>query len=770
MCKNKNLVLRRIKYLFLIISICCCAILKADTKQLLKELKQAGNDNDKYVILCKLTDEYRQLNEDEKAIYYLFRALDIKKKSGSHAEIALHTKQLGFLYQNIHHQDSSIFFYNKAIELYKNLNDDKNIADCINGIANVMLQSGHYNEAIKYFSNAIRITDSLHLKYPSAENLLGIGIAYNQLGQRATALEKIQNSLRIADAEHYDSLKVNCYIFIGNIFSDEKEGSSKSMEYYRQAEILAKKLNMHERLATIYTYIGNNLYNEKKYKESLQMYFKVLQIAEKQKNTGLIGGMLGNIGNVYSDIGITDSALLYQLKSVEIFKKLGDIQGLTISYTNIGYLFNDLGQPKKALEYYNKSLEYTRELNSLEDYIENYKGLAETHSKLGNYKEAYEFEKLFHQYNDSVFNENNTKKLTEMEMNYQFEAKEKEKAIIQKEKEKRQHILNYAYAAGILLLLVIVAIVYRNSLHRKKTNLQLQYSNTEITKQKEQIEAKNEELHQQTEEILAQRDEIEKQKNLLEHKNKEVTDSIFYARRIQKALLSSEGILKKHCAEYFILNKPKDIVSGDFYWSTWHRERLFVATADCTGHGVPGAFMSMIGVNYLNDIVIKNNLTKPDDILNALRHDIIAALNPEGSKEQSRDGMDMVLCVYNFEKMELEYAAANNPLWMVRDGAITEFKADKQPVGKYIDDNKPFNTQKIALKKGDWFYTFSDGYADQFGGPKEKKFKYKPLQELILKEHNESANEQHQALESAIIKWKGELEQVDDILVVGIKV
>jgi serine phosphatase RsbU (regulator of sigma subunit) len=227
---------------------------------------------------------------------------------------------------------------------------------------------------------------------------------------------------------------------------------------------------------------------------------------------------------------------------------------------------------------------------------------------------------------------------------------------------------------------------------------------------------------------------------------------------------------------FFILYRPKDIVSGDFYYALSHKtltaknELFYLGTADCTGHGVPGAFMSMLGVSSLNEAIVQKNLTMPDEILNDMRNSIIASLNQEGSVEESKDGMDCVLCAYDFQNMRLYVAAANNPLWIVRNGEVLEYKPDKMPVGKYGDDPKPFSLQTINLQKGDVVYTFTDGYADQFGGPKGKKFKYRQLEEKLLEHHRLPLEEQKKVLGDIFDKWKGDMEQIDDVLVIGIKI
>lgn len=275
--------------------------------------------------------------------------------------------------------------------------------------------------------------------------------------------------------------------------------------------------------------------------------------------------------------------------------------------------------------------------------------------------------------------------------------------------------------------------------------------------------------------------EINFQRLELKEKNKDITDSMHYAQRIQKALMASNNLLNKNLAEYFVLYKPKDIVSGDFYWAEQTNSRFLLAACDCTGHGVPGAFMSLLNITKLNETVYEKKIVRPDLILNQLREDIIKVLNPEGIEEESKDGMDAALCSFDFENCRLDFAGANNPLWIVRsklggesnsrvDSELIEYKPDKMPVGMYFGKKNDFTLQSINLQKGDCVYLFTDGYADQFGGPKGKKFKYAQLKELLLSINPLPMKEQQAVLQQKLESWKSNLEQVDDILIIGVRV
>ncbi|MCK6641749.1 MAG: serine/threonine-protein phosphatase [Bacteroidia bacterium] len=264
--------------------------------------------------------------------------------------------------------------------------------------------------------------------------------------------------------------------------------------------------------------------------------------------------------------------------------------------------------------------------------------------------------------------------------------------------------------------------------------------------------------------------QIEEQKASIEEKNKDITDSITYAKRIQRALLTSESVFDRSLKEYFLFYEPKDIVSGDFYWATTAPDGSFLLlTGDCTGHGVPGAFMSLLNISMVNEIVNVRGITDPSAILNAQREGLIASLNPEGSTEVSRDGMDCSLCRFDFTNKKLTIAGANNPVWIVRDGQLLELKTDKQPVGLHEGVQKDFTTQHIDLRSGDMIYTLTDGFADQFGGDKGKKYKYSRLKELLIQIAGRTVADQKFIVEKEFRAWKREYDQVDDVLVVGIK-
>lgn len=309
---------------------------------------------------------------------------------------------------------------------------------------------------------------------------------------------------------------------------------------------------------------------------------------------------------------------------------------------------------------------------------------------------------------------------------------------------------------------------------RKKVDEQ----NEQLVIEKEKLEADKKKLDEKVKKLWSTSTAIHKEKERInelkieiEHKHQEILDSVNYARRIQRALLASKKILNDNLPEHFVLFQPKDIVSGDFYWASALRNAQFsVIAADSTGHGVPGAIMSILNISCLSEAINAQQLLLPNQILDYTRQRIMEHMANDGSEEGGKDGMDAVICNFDFKNNTLQFAAANNPLWLVRNNELIEFKPDKMPVGKAMGDIKPFSLQEIQLQKNDLVIMLTDGYADQFGGEKGKKFMYKPLKELILSINNASLIDIKQELYTTFEKWKGTAEQVDDVLVIGVRI
>ncbi len=701
---------------------------KADS--LKQALKKAVHDTTKVKLLVMLSDAC-EINEIENFANSAINLCEqqLKKEVNTKTTRQFYLKYLGASYNNLgfladEYGDivKAIAYYNKSLKIQEEINDQLGISYSLNNIGYVYSNIGDVPKALDYFHQSLKIQEDNHDKSGIAYSLINIG----------------------------NILKNN-----GNI--------PKAMEYFQKSLKLKEELNDPEGIAISLLNIGSIYDQQGDQTKALTYYEKALMNYKSAENKYGIAYAQINIGNISKDRGDLDKALSYFERSLELQEEIQDKAGIS---KTLGILANVYFKQKKvnlALNYAEKSLKIGQELGYI-DHIQNSSSLlSRIYSDNKNYKQAYQMQVLFKQMSDSNNNQTNRKASLQKGFQYEYDKKAAADSVktieerlvfdVQLKQEKTQRTALYI---GIGLIALFSAFMYNRF---RITN-----------KQKEIIELQKIEVENQRSLADSRRIIAEEQKEIIEEKQKEIIDSIHYAKRIQQAMLTSENYFDEHLkAEYFIYYQPKDIVSGDFYWATYQHNQFYIATADCTGHGVPGAFMSLLNINFLNENVIERGIKNPAQVLNEQRKEIIKALNPKGN-ENSKDGMDCVLCAFDLINHKLSFAAANNPVWLIRNHELTEYKGDKMPVGKYEDNAKDFTSQSIDIQKGDMIYTFTDGYADQFGGEKGKKFKYKQLQSILLNNHQLPMNEQRVLLSETINNWKGNQEQLDDILVIGVRV
>lgn len=528
-----------------------------------------------------------------------------------------------------------------------------------------------------------------------------------------------------------------------------------ALEYLHKAELFSKSFNDRTK-AGMYTVFGNTYRNSNLPDSALFYYNKNLQCLDKKTDIIQYGATIGNIGNLYNDLGRTDEALTKQFESLTYFKLAEDSMDIEIAYGTIADIYLKKENYQEALKYYLQAIAISERLGFAEELMYNYEGLYKCYEKTSRFKEAHEAYKKFNLFKDSIRSNEITKKLTEQELNFKYETKRKEDALVQKNKDletaskfRTQKIIIYSAVLVGFILLVFLFITLRNSAIRKKINQQLELSHSEI----------------------------KTQKNIIETKNREITDSIMYASRIQQGILPDAEEIKDILPNCFVFFRPRDIVSGDFYWikklkgnSIIGKDQLAgIVIADCTGHGVPGAFMSFIGNTIFNQTIGNNNIETPADALNYLNQQLPLTLKSKSNTGQINDGMEAGICVYNKENRRVFYAGANIHLIHIRNGIANEIKGDKHSIGLNAEQQKTFTNKELLLETGDCIYLFSDGYADQFGGEKGKKFKYKNLIKLLEQISHLPINEQYQQIEENFDRWKGNLEQLDDVLVFGLR-
>ncbi len=581
-----------------------------------------------------------------------------------------------------------------------------------------------------------------------AVSLNNIGFGYTSRGDIPKALEYLHQAVKVQE-EINDRYGLAYSLYnLGNIY-DGQNDFIKSLEYHTKSLKIREKIGDKQSVATSLNIIGLIYVHKDDDQKALKYYQKSLDIREEIGDKEGIATSLNNIGIIYVHQKDFEKALDHYFRALMIDEERGDRSAMATSLNNIANAMHQKGDVKGAIPYAKRAMQIAKELGFPDEIQYSANTLKTLFQLQNNYKGAFEMFELEIEMRDSVNNVETQKTAVQKQMQYAFEKKELEakaeqdkKDVIANEEKQKQRIIIYATSIGFIIVLVSGLFILRGFRQKQKDN---------------KI-------------ITLQKIEVENQKHLIEEKHKEITDSINYAERIQRSFLATENELKDNLKDYFVFFQPKDVVSGDFYWgSKLNNGNFALATADSTGHGVPGAIMSILNISCLENAV-KEGETEPFEILNHTRVNIIERLKKDGSAEGGKDGMDCSLVVFDTENKKLKVAAANNPVWIVRGSDVIDIKPDKMPVGKHDKQTISFTQQEVELITGDVVYTLTDGFPDQFGGDKGKKFMIKNLRELIIANAHLPMNEQKNLLRKTLNNWAGNLEQVDDITVIGIRI
>lgn len=660
-------------------------------------------------------------NDDPKtALKEINEAANISLKNNFKRGIILSLNTKGRLLRHLGEYDSSLICYKKALTFCDTTKDWYNLSSIYNNMGNVYLKKGNSAMGLMYFQKSLDVSKGKVDEIENAPTENNIGLIYMEMLQYPRALKYFSNALETF-----------------------------------------KKAGDNIGAAGSYSNMGGIYYYQGEYNKAVGYFKLALNAYQQAGDSGGVSIACTNIADVSSELKNYDEAEFYLKRAYKLAEKTEDVQSMVYALLGMANAATGKANYERAEEYIKKSMELSEKTNSITNKHSSFLQLAQTLYKGGKYKEAYANLYTAYSLRDTIHKQDAAKQLAEINAKYEDAEKNKKIELLQKEKQitllnqeeldRKHKVTLYSLIAAVVVGLLIASLMYSRFKTKQKANLLLEEKNKNIEQQKALIENKNAELGE---------------------KNKEITDGIHYAKRIQMALLTSEKYIAKHLANFFVLYKPKDIVSGDFYWALKTDTHFYFTVADCTGHGVPGAFMSMIGINLLNDIISERKVSNPSLVLDIMREEVIRNLNSEDSEVESKDGMDMVLCKLDLQTRELEFSAANNSLYIyhAEEKELKEYKGDKMPVGKYTEKFDSFTRQKIQLKENDLLYAFTDGYPDQFGGPKGKKYKYKQLEENIHSILHLPMNEQKQHLNSSFENWKGQLEQIDDVCIMCVKV
>ncbi|HET8860863.1 tetratricopeptide repeat protein [Marivirga sp.] len=638
------------------------------------------------------------------------------------------------------------------------------------------------------------------------EALFNLALAYRTL-EPDLALKYCNQALRIAERNENYSAKAEALHILGAIYTvlgDYEKAASNLLESIRNYELLGDSKG----LANSSNSLGILYFNQEDYENAQKYYSKALEVTDSAKYAMSFAVYKLNIGEVYQAWGQNEKALALEIESYEIFKQLGDINGMAYALGIQGKINHQLGELEKAIDLTKKALEYLLEdqdyfgaveylnflselylatnnlqlaekniriainianqLSSLRWQVNSFENLSKVLYQKGDFKLAYQYKDSAFIYEDKLMDEEKQKQITNLRIIYESAKKEQENEILRIDQElkkkqiSQQRIINVAIGSSLLILVVFVIITVRAKNQKQRANNQLKLQNEEIRQQREEIET-------QAEKLKSINTDVNRKNQTIVQKNKNITDSINYAKRIQNALLPFPQRIERELEDFFIYYNPKDIVSGDFYWFSESDEIVVTAVADCTGHGIPGAFMSFIGHDMLNHLVNFKGVTKPAEILKQLKLNVIHILRQEQS--DNRDGMDISICVWNKKTNKIQFSGANHSLIYIQNKQLYHIKGNKTTIGLDEGKNvKDFDTHEINLVGDTCFYLFTDGYVDQFGGEEDKKFMIKNLKELLSTIHIKKMETQGIIIRETIEEWMDDKEQIDDILVWGFRV
>lgn len=712
-------------------------------------------------------------------------------------QIINYLNALGYMYQ-FTNPDSGIIFAKKSNQIAAKNNYIKGLVSSLNTLGICYQQKNKYGDALESFLLSINYSKQINYERGLVEAYLNLGNVYSDQGNYNKAYDYYLSALKIDEKNNDTEGLAADYANIGIIFAKQAD-YEKGLNYFFKALGYAKKAGRRRIVRLSLSNIGLSYASLRNYEKAREYYAQSLKIAEDMNNKAGMASVLSNIGGTYNDeadsinyksnkqkwIWNIEKAYEYYLKSLQLCAEIGNEYDLASNYGNLAMLYIKYpqlqtapGENKKGLElaeyYLLKSIQTAKAMQSLELEKSMVDALIQLYNKRGDCQKEIEQLKRSQMLNDTLFNQDRKYELMQKEMGYEFDRKEtimkqeqKHKEVISQEEKKRREIVILIIAIAFIVLSFFAVFIFKSLITTKKQKNIIQTQKEEVEKQKEIAESRR---------LIAeeQREIISVQKHLVEDKQKEILDSINYAQRLQQAILPPKSLLENSFDEYFLMYKPKDIVAGDFYWlekiEKDNNEIIFFAVADCTGHGVPGAMVSMVCHNALTRCVKEFEIYDPASILNKTREIVIETFSK--SENDVKDGMDISLAVIikekNTSKRTLQWAGANNPLWILQQHEVIEITADKMPIGKY-DDLNPFTTHELEINPGDQLLLFTDGYADQFGGPKLKKFKYKPLKEMFVESKDLSVDDKKILFIKTFENWKGNNEQIDDVCVLGVK-
>jgi tetratricopeptide (TPR) repeat protein len=701
------------------------------TDSLLQVLKSTGEDTSRVDLLNTLCRQYLNIGEYKEAISYAGKAQQLAEKLNYLMGMGNAYSNTGVTYWYWGENEKALENHLKAIGIRSKCGDIQGVGNSFNNIGLVYLNMSNYEKSLENYLKALKIREEIGDKNGMANSFNNIGVIHQKQNNYNQALENYEKALALR-------------LEIGDKFG----------------------------IAMSYNNVGIIYMEKKEYREALKNLNKGLALREEIGDKKGMAESYLNIGNIYYAQDKYEKALEFYFKTAGIHERIGNKRGIGVAYSNIGASYLQLQELESAQLYLIKALKLLNEIENKDVIKDAYSALSELYDKKGEYKKAYEYQRMYADLKDTLFDAQVSEQMTEM--NTKYESAKKDKELLKKDAEiarqqaesDMQRIVRNAFVAGFLLVLVLTFFIYRGYRQKQRAN------------------------------------------RLLDEKNEQITDSINYAKRIQESILPPVNEIKQHLPDLFILHLPKDIVSGDFYWFrpspalSQGKEAgnpqaiglldnedknlplqeesggasFLLAAVDCTGHGVPGAFMSVMAYNLLEQVAKTHHRHQPAQMLNELSKLTSDTLHQKDLIGSINDGMDIALVKLipssegNDGSYTIEYAGAHNSLYLIQNGVFREIKANKASIGFSIEKSYEFTNHSVQLQKGDCCYVFTDGFVDQFGGPDNEKFYYQPFRELLTEIYSLNMEEQKQRLQQVFANWKGNRNQTDDVLIIGFRI
>ena len=706
------------------------AFSRNDIDSVEKILETTIHDSVRINILLDLSDEYGDVGLHEDGIKIGHDALALSEKLIEERKFLAFAKEarmkahqlIGLILESTDHYTDAVNYYMTALKYAINENSLEYQCKLVGNLGMYYYNVGDYPSALKYSLQQLSLAQKLNDKMRIASAYNKIGITYKRQMMHEEALEHLFKSVALYEELNEQSFVANGWNNIGNVYFNMQK-YDLAYEYYMKQKAIGLELENSFQVADAHNCTAE-IFNE---------------VASFPTDSILKLFYKDNKNSVVTKSLMLDSAEYYFKQAIQVYDSLFEYYELADCYNGLGrtYLLN--GKFNEAIETFNQGYELAKTNGILEKEITASYGLFETYRLTNNFEASLNWYELYNTLTDSVFSDSKSREFGRLQSKHEFDikesmmlaAQEQERILADSEKHKQQTIL---IIVSIGLGLVFVLLIFLFNRFRL------------IQKQKRTIE------HHKAE---------------VEEKQKEILDSITYAKRLQHAILAKEENIEKYFPQSFLLYKPKDIVAGDFYFFETTATHVFYAAADCTGHGVPGAMVSIVCSNALTRSIKEFGITDPGKILDKTRELVVETFEKSGT--DVKDGMDISLISKNLQTNEIKWSGAHNPLWIIDNNSLQEIKPDKQPIGK-SENATPFKTHIIQASVNAVLYLFTDGYSDQFGGDKGKKFNASQHKELLLDACTQPMNVQKNSLEKTFENWRGNLEQVDDVCVLGVRI